>query len=164
MIGFRMPTRVHIEPGAFGRLPEAARRLGLQSALLVVDPGIRDHTTWLQLACENLESTGFRVNIFDRVEPNPRTSTGSSPWAAEASSTPPKPLPCWQPTANGLNNTKAGIAIRRGLSPSSPSPPPAALDPRSLGFRCSPTNPPDRKSASKAKPCSPTKHWSTPIC
>ena len=75
MIGFRMPTRVHIEPGAFGRLPEAARRLGLQSALLVVDPGIRDHTTWLQLACENLESTGFRVNIFDRVEPNPRTST-----------------------------------------------------------------------------------------
>ena len=75
MIGFRMPTHVHIEPGAFGRLPEAARRLGLQSALLVVDPGIRDHTDLLKLACENLESTGFRVRVFDAVEPNPRTST-----------------------------------------------------------------------------------------
>ena len=74
MIGFRMPTRTHIEPGCFERLPEAARRIGIQSALLVVDRGIRDNTRLLDQAVENLTATGLRVEVFDDVAPNPRTA------------------------------------------------------------------------------------------
>lgn len=75
MIGYRMPTRVHIEPGAIERLPEAARSLGLSSALLVVDQGVRRHTRWTETAERLLQETGIRVQIFDEVEQNPRTST-----------------------------------------------------------------------------------------
>jgi alcohol dehydrogenase len=74
MIGYRMPTHVHIEPGAIQRLPEAARGLGLQSVLVVVDRGIRA-TPWLEAAERALNETGLRTEIFDDVEPNPRTST-----------------------------------------------------------------------------------------
>lgn len=74
MIGFRMPTRTHIEPGSLERLPEAARRVGIHSALLVVDKGIRNHTRWVDVAVDNLQATGLRVEIFDDVAPNPRTS------------------------------------------------------------------------------------------
>ena len=75
MIGYRMPTRVHIEPGAIQRLPEAARSLGLASALLVVDQGLKNHTPWASKAERALQETGIRVAIFDQVEQNPRTST-----------------------------------------------------------------------------------------
>lgn len=75
MFGFRMPTRVHIEPGAIERLPEAARSLGLSSALLVVDQGVRQHTRWTETAERLLQDTGIRVSIHDEVEQNPRTST-----------------------------------------------------------------------------------------
>ncbi len=75
MIGYRMPTRVHIEPGAIERLPEAARSLGLSSALLVVDQGVRRHTRWTETAERLLQETGIRVAIYDEVEQNPRTST-----------------------------------------------------------------------------------------
>ncbi|MEM8930823.1 MAG: iron-containing alcohol dehydrogenase [Acidobacteriota bacterium] len=78
MIGFRMPTRVHIEPGATARLPEAARALGIQSALLVVDPGLREATEWPTMVERALEDTGIRTQIFDRVEPNPRTTTATA--------------------------------------------------------------------------------------
>lgn len=80
MIGFRMPTRVHVESGAVSRLPEAARSLGIQSALLVVDSGLRTATEWPSVVARALEDTGIRTRIFDRVEANPRTTT-----AAEAS-------------------------------------------------------------------------------
>lgn len=75
MIGYRMPTRVHIETGAIERLPEAARGLGLSSALLVVDKGLRSHTRWTETAERLLQETGIRSAIFDEVEQNPRTST-----------------------------------------------------------------------------------------
>lgn len=75
MIGYRMPTRVHIEPSAIQRLPEAARSLGLPSALLVVDQGIKDHTPWLETAQRAMNDTGIRTDVFDQVEANPRTST-----------------------------------------------------------------------------------------
>ena len=70
MIGYRMPTRVHIEPGAIQRLPEAARSLGLASALLVVDQGLKNHTPWASKAERALQETGIRVAIFDQVEQN----------------------------------------------------------------------------------------------
>ncbi|MEM9593656.1 MAG: iron-containing alcohol dehydrogenase [Acidobacteriota bacterium] len=75
MLGFRMPTRIHIEPGSLDRLPEIARSLDIRSALIVADPGVRQHTDWVSLAQRTLEETGIRVEIFDGVEPNPRTTT-----------------------------------------------------------------------------------------
>ena len=77
MIGFRMPTHVHIQTGAISRLPEAARSLDIQSALLVVDPGLREHTEWPTAVIDALEGTGIRVHVFDNLESNPRTSTAT---------------------------------------------------------------------------------------
>lgn len=77
MIGFRMPTHILMEPGAITRLPEAARRLAIQSCLLVVDPGLRENTEWLEIAQRALEDTGIRTRIFDQLEPNPRTTTAT---------------------------------------------------------------------------------------
>jgi len=75
MFGYRMPTRVHIEPGAIQRLPEAARSLGISSALLVVDQGLRHNSPWVETAERALQETGIRVLVYDQVEQNPRTST-----------------------------------------------------------------------------------------
>ncbi len=76
MIGYHMPTRVHIEPGCLDRLPEVARSLFLESALLVVDPGLMA-TEWPERARRSLVEIGIRAVIFDAVEPNPRTSTAA---------------------------------------------------------------------------------------
>ncbi len=77
MIGFRMPTRVHIAPGCLARLPEAVRSLGAESALLVVDPGLQA-TQWPQQARQSLVDVDVRCQTFDEVEANPRTSTATA--------------------------------------------------------------------------------------
>jgi alcohol dehydrogenase class IV len=77
MIGFRMPTRVHIAPGCLARLPEAVRALGMESVLLVVDPGL-SATQWPRQARRALTGTDVRCEVFDAVEPNPRTSTATA--------------------------------------------------------------------------------------
>ena len=76
MIGYRMPTRVHIAPGSLARLSEVAANLGLDSALLVVDPGLQA-TPWPQKAYAALAVAGARLEVFDEVEPNPRTTTAT---------------------------------------------------------------------------------------
>jgi alcohol dehydrogenase len=77
MIGFRMPTRVHIAPGCLSRLPEAVRSLGMESVLLVVDPGLLS-TEWPRTARRALTGIDVRCQVFDAVEPNPRTSTATA--------------------------------------------------------------------------------------
>ena len=77
MFGYRMPTRVHIEPGSVARLPEAARSLGLPRVLLVVDRGLRE-TPWVETVQDLLTGTGIEHETFDAVEPNPRTTTVSA--------------------------------------------------------------------------------------
>ena len=74
MFGYRMPTRVHIEPGCLARLPEAARSLSLDRVLLVADPGLAQ-TEWIEGTRALLESAGIHHETFDAVEPNPRTTT-----------------------------------------------------------------------------------------
>ena len=74
MSGFRIPTRVEIAPGSIARLPEVARRLGMDPLLLVVDPGLQA-TEWPGTARRLLQENGVRIRSFDEVEPNPRTST-----------------------------------------------------------------------------------------
>ncbi len=76
MIGYRMPTRVHIAPGCRARLPEVAGRLDLEGVLLVVDPGLQA-TPWPEEISESLKGSGVRAEVFDQVEPNPRTTTAS---------------------------------------------------------------------------------------
>lgn len=76
MIGYRMPTRVHIEPGCRGRLPEVAKSLKLDKVLLVIDPGLKA-TPWPEEIRHSLEEAGSRTTIFDQVEPNPRTTTAT---------------------------------------------------------------------------------------
>lgn len=81
MIGFRLPTRVHLESGCLARLPEVARSLGLESVLLVTDRGLRD-TSIPDHAERLLKDTGIRLRFFDEVEANPRTTTARA--AADA--------------------------------------------------------------------------------
>ncbi len=76
MIGYRMPTRVHIAPGSRARLPEVAAGLGLEGVVLVVDPGLRT-TPWPNEIRRTLAGAGVGVEIFDQVEPNPRTTTAA---------------------------------------------------------------------------------------
>lgn len=77
MIGFRMPTRVHISPGCLARLPEAVRGLGAESVLLVVDPGL-SATEWPSQARRALTESAVRWEVFDAVEANPRTATATA--------------------------------------------------------------------------------------
>ena len=77
MIGFRMPTHVHIASGCLARLPEAARGLSMERLLMVIDPGLAD-TEWPGEARRLLAEHGLYGETFDEVEPNPRTSTASA--------------------------------------------------------------------------------------
>ena len=74
MIGYRMPTRVHIAPGCRARLPEVTVALGLERVVLVVDPGLTA-TPWPEEIGGIL--AGVEVSTYDRVEPNPRTTTAT---------------------------------------------------------------------------------------
>ena len=76
MIGYRMPTRVHIAPGCRERLPEVAASLGLDRVLLVVDPGL-EATPWPEEVRRLLDDAGVGSQTFDQVEPNPRTATAA---------------------------------------------------------------------------------------
>jgi alcohol dehydrogenase len=74
MIGFRMPTHIHIEAGALARLPKSLQHFSSRRVLLVMDPGL-GATEWPERAQAALTTAGFEWRVFDRVEPNPRTST-----------------------------------------------------------------------------------------
>ncbi len=82
MIGYRMPTRVHIAPASRARLPEVAASLKLTGSLegtgvlLVVDPGLQA-TPWPEEISGSLGASGVRVETFDGVEANPRTTTAA---------------------------------------------------------------------------------------
>ncbi len=76
MIGYRMPTRVHIAPGCRARLPEVIASLGLDSVVLVVDPGLQA-TPWPEEIQQTLTAAGTGTEVFDQVEPNPRTTTAT---------------------------------------------------------------------------------------
>ena len=77
MFGFRMPTRVHIQPGCVDRLPESVRALGMGRVLLVVDPGLQE-TPWPGKVEQNLNRMGIHAELFDEVESNPRTTTATA--------------------------------------------------------------------------------------
>lgn len=74
MFGFRVPTRVHIDPGSLNRLSEALSALQIRRSLLVVDPGL-SATEWPDRVRQALGESGFETVVFDDVEANPRTTT-----------------------------------------------------------------------------------------
>ncbi len=76
MIGYRMPTRVHIAPGCRARLPEVVIDLRLEGVLLVIEPGLQA-TPWPEELQRGLSEAGIRTETFDQVEPNPRTTTAT---------------------------------------------------------------------------------------
>ncbi len=76
MIGYRMPTRVHIAPGCRARLPDVAAALELERVVVVIDPGLQA-TPWPEEIRQNLSDAGVGGEVFDRVEPNPRTTTAT---------------------------------------------------------------------------------------
>ncbi|RMH20656.1 MAG: iron-containing alcohol dehydrogenase [Acidobacteria bacterium] len=77
MIGFRLPTRVHVAPGARRRLPAVLDALGSTRVLLVCDPGLAA-TPWPEELRGLAADAGVEVEVFDRLEPNPRTETAEA--------------------------------------------------------------------------------------
>ena len=75
MSGWRLPTRVLVQPGAIGALlPQVAASLGTRVAL-VTDPGL-EATPWPQRVEAALRGAGLSVPLrFAKVEANPRAAT-----------------------------------------------------------------------------------------
>ncbi|HYO11602.1 MAG TPA: iron-containing alcohol dehydrogenase [Thermoanaerobaculia bacterium] len=71
---FRVPTRVLLEPGSLGRLPEVVSGYSPDRVLLVTDPGIEE-TGWPERVWRALGAIGVEAVTFDDIEPNPRHST-----------------------------------------------------------------------------------------
>ena len=70
---FRVPTQLVLAPGCLDRAPELARSFG-RRALLAVDRGL-EHTPWPERLLSGLVNAGLEVEVFDEVEPNPRSAT-----------------------------------------------------------------------------------------
>jgi alcohol dehydrogenase len=62
--------RARFGAGAIGHLPSAIRDIGASSAFVVTDAGVVRSGVAARVA-DQLRSAGIRVEIFDRVEPNP---------------------------------------------------------------------------------------------
>lgn len=74
MIGFRLPTHVHLAPGARHRLGGCLASLPAGPVALIVDPGL-GATPWPGELEKAIRATGRTVTVLDQVEPNPRTTT-----------------------------------------------------------------------------------------
>ncbi|MDD5398918.1 MAG: iron-containing alcohol dehydrogenase [Dehalococcoidia bacterium] len=71
---FYMPIRFIIGQGSFAQLGKETARLG-KSALLVTGSRSMRSTGMLEKAAGDLAANGVAAVVFDKVEPNPRTST-----------------------------------------------------------------------------------------
>lgn len=70
---FHLPTRIVFGSGSIGQLGEEAKGIG-RKAILVTYPDIR-RIGVLDRVVEDLKAKGVDSLIFDKVEPNPRSST-----------------------------------------------------------------------------------------
>jgi len=71
---FYIPTRIISGAGAFSLLGAEAGTLG-RHALLVTGKNSMRRSGLLDRAVADLEGHGIQVTVFDRVEPNPRSTT-----------------------------------------------------------------------------------------
>jgi alcohol dehydrogenase YqhD (iron-dependent ADH family) len=71
---FYIPTRIISGAGAFNQLGEETARVG-RKALLVTGKSSMRKSGLLDRAAANLQKCGIEVTVFDKVEPNPRSTT-----------------------------------------------------------------------------------------
>ena len=70
---FYIPTKVLFGPGSIDQLGNEAKNLGTR-AMIVTYPDIR-RLGFLDIVLKDLESQGIETEIFEELEPNPRTTT-----------------------------------------------------------------------------------------
>jgi alcohol dehydrogenase len=71
---FFSPTRIEFGKGAVGRLADEAGSVGASRPLVVTDSGI-EKSPLLEPIVKDLRKAGMKVEVFSKVEPNPRDST-----------------------------------------------------------------------------------------
>ena len=71
---FYLPTKIISGAGAFKQLGKEAARIG-KKALLVTGKGSMRKSGLLGRALADLDKHGIAVTVFDKIEPNPRSST-----------------------------------------------------------------------------------------
>lgn len=71
MASFQTARKVIFGPGVVSEVGSEVRRLGGQKALVVTDPGVTGAGIAARVA-DRLSSAGIKVELFDRVEPEPR--------------------------------------------------------------------------------------------
>ncbi|MEM7199188.1 MAG: iron-containing alcohol dehydrogenase [Planctomycetota bacterium] len=77
MRGFRMPTRVEIEPGCAAQLAPVLHTLDAGRVVLVCDPGL-EATPWPTQLRASLKAAGIASATFADVPSNPRTTTAEA--------------------------------------------------------------------------------------
>jgi alcohol dehydrogenase class IV len=71
---FHLPTKIIFGSGSLAEIGSEARKMG-QRAILVTGSASMRKTGVLDRVTKDLKAKGVNVSVFDRVEPNPRTST-----------------------------------------------------------------------------------------
>ncbi len=71
---FHLPTKIIFGSGSLNQLGSEARKLGRKAMLVTGSKSMR-RTGVLDRVVKDLEANGVEAIIFDKVEPNPRTST-----------------------------------------------------------------------------------------
>jgi len=71
---FYIPTKIISGAGGFGQLGKETARVG-KKALLVTGKGSMRRSGLLDRAVADLQKYGVAVIVFDKIEPNPRSST-----------------------------------------------------------------------------------------
>jgi alcohol dehydrogenase len=79
--GVWVPTRLHFGPGEFAKAGELARQFG-RKALVVTYPATGPLQPQVQKLLSLLQQAGVETVLFDRVEPNPLTTTADAGAAA----------------------------------------------------------------------------------
>ena len=73
-ITFYIPTKIISGAGGFSQLGREASQVG-KKALLVTGKNSMRRSGLLDRAMADLQKHGVAVTVFDRIEPNPRSST-----------------------------------------------------------------------------------------
>jgi alcohol dehydrogenase len=68
---FELPTRIRFGQGAAAHLSDHLRDLGVRKPMVVTDRGLQEAGI-LEPILERLRGEGFRLEIYDRVEANPK--------------------------------------------------------------------------------------------
>lgn len=74
MYNYYMPTRIIFETYSSGKLGEILEKENKKNVLVVTDKGVLN-AGLLNLMFQSLDGSNIKYDVFDEVEPNPKTST-----------------------------------------------------------------------------------------